>query len=335
MATTPKISVLMPVYNGSAFIDQTIECLLNQTFADFEVVTVDDGSQDDSYAILQKWENRDPRIKVYQNSQNMGVFETQKRLATLATGEFLAQQDQDDYSAPERLQVQIQLLEANPEAPGTVSNVWLVDETGHPIGTTAIPDTASEIRAAMRKANVCWHSTLMMRRSAFERVGGYRKEADHVADYDLMLRLLQIGDLIPSTLPLATYGLSPGTVTYKDRATQEALAQNIRHTYFGTPKPSVLKFTPLEAKEARQLYHREVGRMYLAKGDTRRARQNLKNLLRMDPSLSDRFFLGLSYIPPQVLKLAKRLTRRGSAREEPEYFLAKRSPDPATPPPTQ
>jgi len=315
----PKVSILMPVYNGARFLDTTLRCLQNQTFGDFEIVVIDDASTDDSYRKLQVWRDKEPRIRLFHHDSNRGVFETQAELASLAKADLLAQQDQDDYSAPNRLEIQVATLRDHPDAVGTVSNVWLVDENGHPIGTTRIPTTPGQLREAMKRSNVCWHSSLMMRKSAFDQAGGYDRDADHVADYDLMLRLLERGDLIPNSEPLATYGLSPGTVTYRDRATQEALAQAIRHKYFDAPAPARIHFQPLDAKAARMLYHKEVGRMCMVKGDSARARDNYARLHELQPTLKNRLRLLSCGVVAAIVKYGRRA--RGKPNDTAGYFL--------------
>jgi glycosyltransferase involved in cell wall biosynthesis len=330
---SPTVSVLLPVYNGSSFLDTTISCLLNQTWTDFEIIACDDASTDDSWDVLQKWAEQDQRIRLICHSGNKGVYETQKDLAREASGQFIAQQDQDDYSAPTRLETQVKLLRENPEASGTVSNVWLVDEEGDPIGITNLPATAELLTEAMKHDNVCIHSTLMMRRDVFNKIEGYRKEADHVADYDLMLRLLQQGPLIPCEQPLATYGLSPGTVTYRDRATQVALAQEIRHHYFGAPKPEVVHHTPLTREQARKNYHYEVGRMYLAKANMPKARFNLQQAFKLNPGLNTGLLYLASHLPCSAISALKRLKSKGSPNnhQDPVYFLD-RTRNPQNPP---
>lgn len=320
--SAPQISVLLPVYNGAQFLNTTINCLLVQSYTNFEIIACDDCSTDNSWSLLKEWTKRDSRLRLIRNSHNLGVFKTQQRLANEARGEFFAQQDQDDYSAPDRLATQLQILVKNPDAVATVANVWLVDEEGNPIGITKLPQTPEALAAAMRHDNVCIHSTLMLRRQVFEKIGGYSIEADHVADYDLMLRLLREGPIIPCQSPLATYGLSPGTVTYRDRKTQRALAKEIRHKYFGTPKPDRIHFPPLQPEEARQKYHFEVGKLYLFKGNNKKARYNLHRAFTRKPDLVTGLYYLMS-LPPAMaaVKLARFVKHGFPKNSTQDYFL--------------
>ena len=108
----PKVSVLMPVYNTEEeFLRESIESILNQTFQEFELIIVDDGSSNDVEGIINNYS--DSRIKFYKNEQNIGVSKTRNKLLDLANGEYCAFQDADDISYPERLEKQVKFLDKN------------------------------------------------------------------------------------------------------------------------------------------------------------------------------------------------------------------------------
>lgn len=109
-----KVSVLVPVYNLGRFIEPCLFSLLEQqTNFDFEVIAIDDGSSDDSWAIMQRLAQQWPQLKALQNSQNMGLAKTQKRLLREATGEYIAYVDGDDLALPGKLQRQADYLDAH------------------------------------------------------------------------------------------------------------------------------------------------------------------------------------------------------------------------------
>ncbi len=109
----PKVSVLMPVYNTKEeFLKESVESILNQTFQDFEIIVLDDGSFNDVEAIIKSY--GDDRIRFYKNEQNLGVAKTRNRLLNLAQGEYCAWQDADDISMKDRLQKQADFLDNNP-----------------------------------------------------------------------------------------------------------------------------------------------------------------------------------------------------------------------------
>jgi glycosyltransferase involved in cell wall biosynthesis len=125
----PRVSVVLPVYNGALSVEQAIRSIQSQTFQDWELLICDDGSRDDSVRICRAFEAADPRIHVMENPQNAGIAVTLNRLLAAARGEFYAIQEQDDASVPERLEWEVAELDRHPEA-GVVSGVaaWLGDD---------------------------------------------------------------------------------------------------------------------------------------------------------------------------------------------------------------
>jgi glycosyltransferase involved in cell wall biosynthesis len=125
----PRVSVVLPVYNGANFIERAVRSIQSQTFQDWELLICDDGSRDDSLRICRALEAEDPRIHVFANPRNAGIAATLNRLLREARGEFYAIQEQDDSSVPERLEWEVAELDRHPEV-GVVSGVaaWLGDD---------------------------------------------------------------------------------------------------------------------------------------------------------------------------------------------------------------
>lgn len=116
----PKVSIILPVYNGEEFLPNTLSFLLNQTFSDFELIIIDDGSKDKSLDILADFANKDSRIKLYKNPSNLGIVKTRNKGIKLAKGEYIAMMDQDDISLPDRIKISVEYLD-------THKNVDIVD----------------------------------------------------------------------------------------------------------------------------------------------------------------------------------------------------------------
>lgn len=125
----PRVSVLVPVYNGAATLERAVDSILGQTCGDFEILIHDDGSNDASPARIQELTRRDRRISATRAARNEGLGAAMATLAARARGEFCAVQEQDDVSLPERLELEIAALDADPEA-GLVSGVaeWTDDD---------------------------------------------------------------------------------------------------------------------------------------------------------------------------------------------------------------
>jgi len=111
----PKVSIVMPVYNGTKYLEQTVGFLLASDFRDFEFVIIDDGSTDNSWEKLEELAETDSRIKLYKNEKNMGIVKTRNRGFDLARGKYIAPMDQDDWSLPNRLSLEVTYLDNHPD----------------------------------------------------------------------------------------------------------------------------------------------------------------------------------------------------------------------------
>jgi len=120
--STPLISVILPIFNGEDIATRAVKSIKKQTYQNWELLIVDDGSQDNSFHICEFEAKKDKRIRLYRNSQNLGLAKTMNRLLSLAKGVYLAVQEHDDWSAPDRLEREVKFLEANPEV-GIVSGI--------------------------------------------------------------------------------------------------------------------------------------------------------------------------------------------------------------------
>ena len=118
----PIVSIVLPVYNGEKYVLRAIDSIRKQTFSNWELIILDDGSRDRSILICQECAEQDSRIKVYRNSQNLGLSKTMNRLVYLAQGKYLAIQEQDDISVPDRCEKEVNFLEVHPEV-GLVSGI--------------------------------------------------------------------------------------------------------------------------------------------------------------------------------------------------------------------
>jgi len=189
---TPLVSVLMPVYNGAADLRRALDTVLGQTFRDFEVIAINDGSKDESAALLDAVD--DPRVRVI-HQDNMGLAATLNRGLTMARGRLIARQDQDDLSHPERFSKQVAYLNARADCIllGTAAEIWVGDEPtershDHPIEHALLAFD-------LLFNNPFVHSSVMMRRDAVLGIGGYTtdKSRQPPEDYELWSRLARKG----------------------------------------------------------------------------------------------------------------------------------------------
>lgn len=203
MNTPPTLSVLMPVYNGATYLAQAIESIRAQTFGDFEFIIVNDGSTDRTLKILQRFAQKDPRIRIL-SRPNTGIVGALNDGLAVCRGEYIVRMDADDFALPERLARQFRYLETHPELVAIGSSVLMVDPAGRPLKKFQAQSDPKLVRIGLIGAIDIGiiHPALMVRRSVMERVGGYRQPYQLVEDFDLFQRLLDEGELgnVPETL---------------------------------------------------------------------------------------------------------------------------------------
>lgn len=188
----PLVSVLMPVYNGAADLRRALDSVLGQTFSDFELIVINDGSKDESASLLNSVD--DPRVRVI-HQDNMGLAATLNRGLAMARGALIARQDQDDLSHPERFARQVTHLNDNPECIllGTAAEIWVGDEPTERAHNH--PTEHSLLAFDLLFNNPFVHSSVMMRRDAVLDIGGYTtdKSRQPPEDYELWSRLARKG----------------------------------------------------------------------------------------------------------------------------------------------
>lgn len=183
----PQVSVLMPVYNGEPFLGQAIESILQQTFADFEFIIINDGSTDRSAEIVQSY--ADSRIRYFENERNIGLTRSLNHGLSLVQGPYIARMDADDVSLPQRLGKQVDFLDAHPDVGVVGTAMQIIDEQSNVDHTWHSPTTHEMLRWCLCLYDPIAHPTVLMRRKVVEQVGGYRAEMVTAQDYDLWRRL--------------------------------------------------------------------------------------------------------------------------------------------------
>src|SRR6266699_2146681 len=133
----PKISVIVSTFNGERYLEQTLAGLLSQTFADLELIVSNDGSTDQTAEILRSFNDR--RLIVVASDENRGIAESQNRAISLARGLYIALQDHDDLSTPDRLERQLAFLEEHPDVDLVGSGCIVFDGGGKPTGQWTVP----------------------------------------------------------------------------------------------------------------------------------------------------------------------------------------------------
>ena len=200
--STPVVSVIMTVYNGEKYLAEAIESILSQTFADFELLIVDDGSTDGSAHKIQAFAERDERVRFVQLERNMGMADARNNGIAAAAGEYIAIMDCDDVSLPERLERQVAFFRANPDIGGIGAAARVMN---HDLTTQLYSFESHQqhalITLEMFLSYMFKHSTVMFRRDFLTTVGGYERGRRICDDLELWPRLLRETGIRFAALP--------------------------------------------------------------------------------------------------------------------------------------
>ncbi|MEC0238022.1 glycosyltransferase [Paenibacillus kribbensis] len=223
----PRASVILPVYNNAAFVLEAIHSILIQTYLDFELILIDDGSTDGSAHLISQI--TDPRVIKIFHSTNRGLVATLNEGLNMATGDYIVRMDSDDISTPDRLAVQISFMDQNPS----------IDLCGAAY-TTSIggvirynPASHEEIRTWLLFHCCICHPAIIIRNSMIHRLGvQYDGNYPHAEDYELWNRLASQIQMANLPINLLYYRQHKGQVSIQHRAIQDVTARRIRQRQF-------------------------------------------------------------------------------------------------------
>lgn len=218
----PIVSVLMPVYNGERFLESAVRSVLSQSFEQFELVIVDDGSTDGSPAVLARLAAEDGRIRI-QRQENRGHAGALNTALELARGEFVAVLDCDDEALPRRLEAQVAALDADRSLAAVGGAAEFINEDGACFFVQGYPPAPEQVSADLLTTCPVLHSAMMIRREAVTAIGCYRETLSLALDYDLLLRLDERAGISNLEHPVVRYRVHAAQTT-TTRAEQVALA---------------------------------------------------------------------------------------------------------------
>lgn len=227
---TPKITVLMPVYNGERFLRMAIDSVLSQDFKNFELMIVDDGSTDGTVDIVLSYP--DPRIRLFLNPRNLGIVGALQAGLQAAQGEYIARLDADDRCYPGRFRLQAEYLDDHPRIMVLGSACDLIDDAGVVVGSFYGPTEPILIDWELLLNNAVKHSSVMFRRAEILEMGGYQPGFPHAEDYDLWRR---VSNARPASIaqlktPLIQLRIHCSQLTAIHRTTMVATADGIART---------------------------------------------------------------------------------------------------------
>ena len=229
---TPRVTVLMPVYNAEAYLREAIDSILSQTFTDFEFLIIDDGSTDSSADIIRSYDN--PRIRFIQNDRNLKLTTTLNKGLDLAHGEYVARMDADDISLPERLAKQVAFMDTHP-AVGIVG-VW-AKAFGEASFLIPHPADAEVCRTKLLFDSCLVHPAVLLRSSFFDTHKLRYRDFPGMEDYELWQRTACLFPLTNIPDYLFRYRVTKGSIfhggNYSTREQTYRLIDQVSLLYLG------------------------------------------------------------------------------------------------------
>jgi glycosyltransferase involved in cell wall biosynthesis len=295
----PKVSVIVPAYNSAAYTVETVESVLGQTYRDFELIVVDDGSTDNTREAMERFGDQ---IQ-YVHKENGGACSARNLGIDMSGGEYVACIDCDDLWLPDKLQRSVEGLDANGDWGLVFNRCYLIDAGGNVSGLTNYQfDITNPYRELLRD-NFIVSPTVVMRRSSLDAVGPYDENIFIPADWDLWLRIAAEYPIGYFEEPLSKYRMA-------SRYTLRHIEQSIAENTYVLDKHFQLE-NGLSQRDKDEIIGRFCvvhGKLYRESGDLANARSKLKTAIRLNarywPSYAH---LALSYLGSGIWRFADRL----------------------------
>ncbi len=262
----PKVSIIIPAYNAEQFIDKTLDSVFNQSYQDFEVIVVDDGSCDGTGKVISKYKDR----LTYILKENQGLSLARNTGIAVARGEYIAFLDHDDIWLPERLKVGLTLLEEDRGLYLCFSDAYIIDKKGRRRNNTLFeiyrPHRGMVFRELL-KENFIPIITAVVRKDIFKEIGLFNPQYKIVEDWDFFLRMSRRYPMTFINQPLAEYRIHEGSFSRrKDIALTESVNIIDKNINF------VDKITTNMLKKKKQRFQFDLGILYLQRGMKIKAR---------------------------------------------------------------
>lgn len=223
--SVPRISVILPAYNAKQYIEQAVESILNQTFTDFELIILNDGSTDNTPEIIKHYADADKRVVFVDNTVNRGLIAVLNQGLDMARGEFIARMDADDISLPQRFEKQVAYLETHPDVGvlGTlIQGFGKFDLPGIQIPVVTALDLLKDAYVA--------HPSVMLRKSLVDKYNlRYNPEYKHCEDLELWSRMIFLTKIHNIMEVLLMYRITGDNISTQNWEYQQNLSKQIRN----------------------------------------------------------------------------------------------------------
>ncbi|MCM3630342.1 glycosyltransferase [Paenibacillus glycanilyticus] len=219
----PKITVLMPVYNAEKYLREAIDSILSQTFSDFELLIINDGSTDNSETLIRSYS--DKRIRLINNDRNMKLVPTLNKGINLAKGEYIARMDSDDISHPHRLETQLKFMEEHQDVVVCGTKMKVMNRLLYRYHTIVEPRRISNCLCVY---NCMVHPSIMLRTNFFrENNITFDNDYLHAEDYELFQRISRENKVANINKALLYYRLSPSGISRVYKVEQQLMVNRI------------------------------------------------------------------------------------------------------------
>lgn len=309
----PMVSVLITVYNDESNIGNALDSILAQSYQDFEIVVVNDGSTDGTPEVLTKYQEKDKRIKII-NQKNQGTANAANNGLKHCSGKYIARLDSDDTSYPHRLQEEVSFLESNPHVGLVGGGCHIADITGRIIGTRNIKPT-NPYKTLINRC-IFQQSDVMFRKDVLDKLPGdivYRGKFKGAEDYDLWLRISEVAAIAKINSILGIWTLNTGGYTLARKQEQLEAINELKRMAMARRKggkdwyddftPAVKDVTHRKQMKSCE-YDKTVSQVLLKEGRTKDVQHQLEKYktVKDDWSIVKKWYY-LSYLPKPLLKM--------------------------------
>lgn len=210
------VSIILPTYNGSQYITESISSVLAQTYKNFELIIIDDASNDWVKNVIQNFQKLDPRIIYKKNNKNLGISKSLNFWIQSAKGELIARVDDDDmWCDNKKLEKQVEYMQKNPQCGLCGTAIILIDENWLETWRVQNRSSDTEIRQHISQSNQFAHSSIVMRKDILSKIGMYSNDniCLYTEDYDLWLRIGKVANFHNLTDYCLKYRVRSGSIT--------------------------------------------------------------------------------------------------------------------------
>ena len=287
MFDNPKISVIMSVYNGEKYLREAIESILNQTFTDFEFIIVNDGSTDDTLEIIQSY--NDERIKIINNEQNIGLTKSLNKALKQAKGKYIARQDADDVSLPNRFEEQIKYLEEHSEIAVLGTSKYVINKDGKILRKVIALSDPGKI---LFNDNAFTHGSVMLKKAVVDKLGYYNELFRYSQDYELWLRIVKhykVSNLTQPLYKLRSHEENIRVTNVEEAMLYHLLAQKLANNMLNAEilvkieNGGISGLYPYLNVQEKAIFHKAFGHKYAKSNNLRLAREEYKKVFKLNP----------------------------------------------------